>query len=619
MFDATFWQPIRDKQKELADVTEALDKQKKDLVLLSRQSKNLETWKKRSLPPDPVTSPKQRPEAVNAQRLYQDWLHDLAQLSGFEDLEVRSERTAVSSDNVFVSVDVKIKATARYEQICRFLDRFYRADLLHRVSALRIQSRESDGDPQMEVELDAEGVAIVSAPQNRRLFAQTTIDDDLSEDATEMTVESTEGFPEKPGFQVRLRDELVNVTAMNGTTWTIERAQDATTSAAHSVGTIVELQRFNNEVAVRSAEEMKRLLESSVFVKPAPPVQYKPRISPIGEKTLVRGKPIEFTIPISGYDQSKGRPEFSLLPTTVTGAKLEKIGGRFMWSPTKEQKSGKYAFRFEVKHPSIAGGKLTDTINIVLRDPNTPPKITTLPTESVFIGRPWKVKLQATDAESAATRLSWKLGENAPEGMRIESRTGELTWTPDDTTDVGETSVQVSVTDDGTPAQTSSATLKLKVQDDAATFTYLTTIFSVNGKTLAKLYDRSQNKTTELRVGSTFAVADIKGSVTKIDRKFLLFDNSEGTHRLNIGQSLRELLSEKPEVIADALLPANVPVKAEEAPAAEATETGDDGPAVEPPATAKPAATETKPPLVKKPVVEKEPPAETDPNDSDPQ
>ena len=548
--------PLRDKQAVLTGLEKKNDDTTKSLLLLAKQRKSLSDWTRRSLPPDPVKG-KNRPSALNAQRLYQDWLHDLAQLSGFEDLKVLPDRTAVSKDNVYVSVSIKIEADARYEQLCRFLDRFYRTDLLHRVTSLRVTTNESEGDPLLKIVLEAEGLALVKAPQIRRLFPQTIVAEDLLDDATVLSVSDQEDFPTKPGFLIRVRNEYMKVTAIDGTAWTIERAQDSTTASNHPLGTIVEHVRQNTEVAERSAEEIKQLLSTNFFVKPAPPVQYKPRISALSEKIVTRGKPIDFNIVFLGYDPSKGKPEFSLVAPVLPGVRLDKTTGKFSWSPTATQKADTYNIKFEIKHPSVAGGKMSESVKIVLREPNTPPKITTSPALTVFLGRKWKFSPKATDAETTSGKLTWKLGENPPEGMEINSKTGELTWTPGDSVEPGEVSVSLVVSDDGMPPESTTQTLKLKIQDDAAMFTFLTTIFSVDGKVLAKLYDRSQDKHTELRVGTQFSVADIKGTVTKIDKKFLLFSSKEGTHRLEIGQSLREFTTEKIDV-PDATQPANV-------------------------------------------------------------
>jgi hypothetical protein len=563
LLDSTFLGPMRDKQKELTKLEETVDQRMKELVVLARQRKNLVDWKRRSLPTDKTTKRQRndRPEALNAQRLYQDWLHDLAQLSGFEDLKVQPDRLSVSRDNVFVSVGIKIEGEARFEQLCRFLGRFYRADMLHRVTSLRVQSRESEGDPFLQIALEAEGLAVVGSPEKRLLFPRATLTEDAPDDATELKIEAAEGFPKEPGFLVRMRDEFLRVTAIDGTTWTVERAQDGTTAASHPAGTFIESMPMLPDMAPRSPEEIKQLLETNIFVKPAPPMQYKPRIAPLGEKILVRGKPLEFNIVVLGYDPAKGRPEFSLVAPIPAGSRLDKASGKFAWAPTADQKAGKYPFKFEVKHPSAPGGLLADSVTITLRDPNLAPKISPKTAPPVYIGREWKFKPEATDAETPANKLVWKLGENPPKGLVIDGKTGELTWTPDDETEPGEATIPLVVTDDGATPQSTTLVLKVKVQDDAATFTHLTTIFIVDGKVLAKLYDRSQDKYTDLRVGTRFAVADMAGTVTQIDKKYLMYADKGVMYRLEIGQSLREVSAEPTPVadeIPDATRPANV-------------------------------------------------------------
>ena len=78
--------------------------------------------------------------------------------------------------------------------------------------------------------------------------AKTTLSADLSNSATSLGVASSSGFPSLSGshyFYATLDDttnlEVVKVTAVSGTTWTIVRAQDNTTARAYNSGDTVEL------------------------------------------------------------------------------------------------------------------------------------------------------------------------------------------------------------------------------------------------------------------------------------------------------------------------------------------------------------------------------------------
>jgi head-tail adaptor len=60
-------------------------------------------------------------------------------------------------------------------------------------------------------------------------------DNDLS-----LTVASAEGFPLEGAYRVRIDDELLEVTAGQGTTtWTVTRAKDGTSAASHASGASV--------------------------------------------------------------------------------------------------------------------------------------------------------------------------------------------------------------------------------------------------------------------------------------------------------------------------------------------------------------------------------------------
>lgn len=551
------FEPIGAKREALDKLTKTVGQKEDQLLNLARSKKLLKDWQTRSLPPD-LTKARQKPDALNAQGLYQEWLTDLAQLSGFEDLKVSPDRRA-SKANVYVSVMVKIEADARFEQLCNFLDRFYRADLLHRVTSLRVQSKETEGDPFFQVTLEAEGLALLDAPQRRTLFAQTRLAEALSEDATTMKVEGLDGFPKLPGFRVRLKNEYLTVTEFDGTSWTVERGIDRTTAADYPEATIVELTPLNASVPARTTEEFQQLLAANIFVKPAPPKDYRLKLGPLGEKTFTRGsRPFEFTIAAMNYDTTKGKPEFSLVGTPLPGLQLDKATGKLTWKPDEKQQANKYPVKFEVKHPSAAGGKLSDSVTILLRDPNTPPKFAKKTPPPVILGRAWKFAPEVSDAESSVGKLTWKLGDDPPAGLTIDETTGALTWTPEDSVPVGEALAKITATDDGMPPQSSTLELTLDIQDDLAMFTRLTGIFAKDGDRRAILYDRSQNKTIELREGDTFTVADVQGTVTTLATKYLIFASDDAAHRLELGQSLREATPQVVE-IPDATKPANVP------------------------------------------------------------
>ena len=520
---------------EALSLLEKSIKEKGDQQLaLSRAEKSLKAARQRSLPPDAGKA--KRPDALNAQRLYVQWLTDLAELCEIEDPKVIPDRRFLKG-NEYIAVVVRIEADARYEQLVRFLDLFNRTDLLHRITSMHVSTKEFEGDPYLKVQLEAEGIALVDAPSRQTLFPQADLSEDLSEDGTVLQLEGTEDFPKEPGFRVRLKNEFLTVKTIDAEGWTVVRGVDRTQPASHREGALVELVRQKPETSDHTPDEFGALVASNIFVKPAPP--YKMKLVPPSDKPYLRGKPIEFTLAALGYDSSKGKPVFALADESLPDLKLEK-SGKLSWKPGADVKADKYSVKIEVRHPSAPKGLLEETISIQLKDPKLPPKLAAKKPPAMFLNTPWRFQPEIATTEASTAKLSWKLGDRSPAGLTIDSKTGELQWNPGDDVPPGEITIPLIVTDNETPPQSTNLSLVVEAQDDEASFTRLDTIFIVGDTKRAFFYDPSKNKKTELHEGDDFTVAEISGKVKQIRRKYIILQVGPQEIRLDAGQSLRE-------------------------------------------------------------------------------
>lgn len=568
--------PIQLRQEEVDQLQTRVSGKEDQLLALLKTGKQLKDWQGMSLPPDPPSANKKAVAgAVLAQRLYQEWVLDLANICGFEELSVKPGATR-SKGAVYVSVFVLVEAEARHEQLCRFLELIERTALLQRVARLKVESRESEGDPVFKVSIDVEGLALLNAPQRKTLFPRGELAQALGDDGRTLQVSEAAGFPKEAGFLVRIGTELLKVTAIDGATWTVERGQEGSSSAAHQEGLVVELQPRRTDRPARSEDEWKRLIAASVFVKPAPPVEYRLKIAPPGEKIAVRGKTLEFTLSATGFNVTQGKPEFVLAEPSqaerspqdakLSGLTVDKTSGKVTWKPADDLKAGKYSALVEVRHPSAEGSKLLQKLELVLREPNTPPKRDSSPMPTVYLGREWRLLPPVADAESPRDKLKVELGENPPEGLRIEDGTGELVWTPPESLRPGEVTVNLKVTDSGEPAETVTIPVVLNVADDYAQFTYLVGVVARDSAVEAWLYDRARDQRTILRQGDKFDVSGIRGTVDGISGGAITVQLPGGRKELLLGQSLRDLekapalpVLVDPLAPADAVRPANVP------------------------------------------------------------
>lgn len=529
-------QPFEDRGAQVESLNTAIKKKTDDLLVRAVAEKRLKQWRSMSLPPDENSKPSQG-SAWNAQRLYLQWLTDLSQLCGFESLKILPG-TQKKEGDVYVSLVVKIDGEARYEQVVRWLDLFYRTELLHRVTALHINTKVFEGDPQLSVSIEAEGLVILDTPPRQTLFPETRLASQLSDDATTLEVTGATEFPTKESFLVQIKNEFVRVKSIGeDNKWQIERGVERTLPAAYPDGTSVQLVRWDPNQPELTLAEFRKLIATDIFVKPAPP--YRLKINPLGEKTITRGRPNEFTIVATGYDTLLGKPEFVVIGDAPAGFKLDRTG-RVTWRPEAEVANGKYDIKFDVQHPSAPGGALQETLSMRVRDPKPTPKLNSDAIPAVFLNREWTYRPELAETNPPIANLNWKLGDRSPTGMTINSRTGELKWTPGDEVSLGNLTLSVVVSDNDTPPQSTTIPIKLEVKDDAAQFTRLTGVFIIGENKRAFLADQSRNYQTELREGDTLAISDVNGKISLIGPRHVIVSLGKKDLRWDIGDSLRE-------------------------------------------------------------------------------
>jgi hypothetical protein len=186
LFTRLVIEPVDANETEIARLTQENTQKEKDFKRSQAAARKYTEWKKRSLPPDPV----------DATSLYQNWLIDLATRSKLTDVSVKSLRTADfkstgdSKKEAFHVVSATLKAQGTFEKLCDFLYEFRAAGLLHRVSKMRLASKQSTGDPVLDIDLTVEGLSLKEAPSRATLFS----DPKLAELAGEKPVKARKDY-----------------------------------------------------------------------------------------------------------------------------------------------------------------------------------------------------------------------------------------------------------------------------------------------------------------------------------------------------------------------------------------------------------------------------------------
>ena len=234
--------------------------------------------------------------------------------------------------------------------------------------------------------------------------------------------------PQQIGFRIRIGSEYMNVIAVSGTTWTVQRGVDSTIKAEHKVSEIeiVERARISRNMRNRTLSDYRKtLMANSPFVLRT---KYNPLIASIGEITAIRGEVFKYKVAISGFDPAKGIPTFRLNDEKSIGITIDSDSGEMIWEPSKEQKTGKYPATVSVTPSDVPEDKIPQKFTIVLREPNTPPVLESIGKQMVFAGDLLAFTAKAVDEDLPINKLSFSLGTGSPEGATINAETGKFQW-----------------------------------------------------------------------------------------------------------------------------------------------------------------------------------------------
>jgi len=531
--------PLRTLRGNVAAKQEKVDEKLLQVVAIEQAKTKLNNWRARSLSPDPGR--KARPDAVEAQRQYTEWLTDLVHSVALDEVSVAPQRRSVSRNGVFVDVTVQIDGEGRYSQFLELMERFYRADVLQRVSRLQLSSLDVVGDPPVKFTLEVGALALTDAPQRRAMFPRTTLAQEVDAEGVQITVATSTDFPQKAPFRIRIDRELLEVTAMSGNDWTVVRGVERSEVTPHPERSTASLFRVNKTVPDLSRDEFRTLLSDNIFVKPTPPIQYDFQFGPFEPPTVVRGKLWDFSVSAREFDTARGEPNYRFTGELPPGLTINPQTGKMNWKLDAKTAAGEYPVTVEVRHPSAPGGQLAQKLTLVVAEPNTPPKFATVARQTAYRGQPFRLKVAATDPDQPAQKLTYKFGAGGPTNAKIDSRTGELEWTPSDDQALGPLTLAVVATDSGTPAQSTTLKLAVQVQEDTARLTELIGIVTVDSQREAWLFDKSQNQKTILHIGDKLRAADITATLLELDADTMLVEFEGESRTLKLGQSIRSL------------------------------------------------------------------------------
>jgi hypothetical protein len=531
--DGFLMKPIRDLRVKVSDAQKKNEELSQDELALKVARRNLDEWTLVSLPPN----------TDDALRLYREWIFELTRQCGFTGPGFEVVPGTRSPQKEFSTVTVEIrKAEVDLQGLSRFLYLLDQADLMQRVTNLKIDSPGTQGNPRLSVSMIVEGLSVTGTEDRRELMTRTTLKGKLSESATELTVEPNELFPTwtdpfEP-FLIRVNRELLRVESISSAGWKVSRGVEGTKAAAHETDSIVELFPVVWDRKERTLAQYDDLLKNSPFVIPSPPKTWNPRLSGVSDKTIKPGEEVKFAVRAESVNPDLGEPQYALVDA-AEGMTIDPKSGEFQWAPDAAVKPGKYTATVLVTQTENPELKLESKLTITIKAENAAPQLTLEDSAIVILGREFTAKATATD-DGPPEMLKFTLGSGTPEGLTVDPASGEIKWTPARTFTPGKYDVEVIVTDSGEEPKTASKKISLDVRDDDASLTIFSGAFGKDGVLEAWFRNKGTGKTDRLQAGQQLKVSEIDAELVEVTNREVVLRDKAGTWRLDLGNTVRE-------------------------------------------------------------------------------
>jgi len=190
-----------------------------------------------------------------------------------------------------------------------------------------------------------------------------------------------------------------------------------------------------------------------------------PALVPIGNKTVLEGDELRFTI--SGSDGDV--PAQTLVYSAVglpQGAAFDPATHEFVWTPSALQGSNTYTVTFSVSDGLLSS---SEAITITVTDVNQSPVLNAIGDRSATEGSLLTFQASVTDADVPAQAMAYALEDGIagaiPAGASIDPSSGVFSWAPTEGQGPGTYIFDVVVTDNGTPALSDRETITVTVNE----------------------------------------------------------------------------------------------------------------------------------------------------------
>ncbi len=157
-------------------------------------------------------------------------------------------------------------------------------------------------------------------------------------------------------------------------------------------------------------------------------VNLPPNLNEIPAKIAKEGELLTFTASGNDGDLPTQTLIFSIV-NAPTGAAIGSTTGVFTWTPNEGQGGQIYTMSVCITDSAVAT-PTCQQLTIAVEGVNTSPTMTTIDPQAVNECEPLTFTVTASDTDLPKQALFYSFSGTAPDGMLINTETGEVTWTP---------------------------------------------------------------------------------------------------------------------------------------------------------------------------------------------
>ncbi|MCC6233160.1 MAG: cadherin repeat domain-containing protein [Verrucomicrobiales bacterium] len=194
----------------------------------------------------------------------------------------------------------------------------------------------------------------------------------------------------------------------------------------------------------------------SQLVKPAPRSDSVPVILALDPVSVPEGSAVSIPVVALDADAPPQHLSVSLLPGAPPGMTWDAGASVVRWMPGETEGPGSYRIGLRVTDDgSPALSSITEFV-LTVTEANQPPVLLPIPDQVAAPGRGLLVRASATDPDRPTQTLMFTLGPDAPPGASVNRDTGLIHWIPGFDQVGRQVTLEVRVTDSGSPPAVAS-------------------------------------------------------------------------------------------------------------------------------------------------------------------